>query len=151
MITLGYFKVSSFTNLKDSQGFSVAVDAYRVEMPEAFFKIYLPPFMRKSTCEIEEGSTLFCIVDTVTGQGCALYSEDADFNYSFNADVVIGKSLSVEDNIESKNGDVKAGLISLKNHKHPITVATFSGTISPTGQASGDVTGGTDEPEKPVV
>lgn len=148
MVNLGFFKVLSFNDAKDAQGFAVSVDAARAELPEALFTIYLPPFMRQSTSEIKAGSILFCVVDSVIGQGCALYSEDADFMYKFNADVEIGKSLSVKDDITSQSGDVKAGLISLKNHTHPITASTFTGTIDPvTGAATGTITGNTDKPE----
>ena len=147
MINLGWCKVLSFLNATDAQGFATTVNASKVETPAAEFHIFLPPFMRQSTSAISVGSKLYCIVDSVTGQGCALYSEDADFDYKFDADVEIGKSLNVQDDISSQYGDVKAGLISLKNHKHPITVATFTGVIDPvTGAAEGSVTGNTDKP-----
>lgn len=147
MINLGWCKVISFLNATDAQGFATTVNASKVEMPGAEFHIFLPPFMRQSTSSISVGSKIYCIVDSVTGQGCALFSEDADFDYKFDADVEIGKSLNVQDDITAQNGDVKAGLISLKNHTHPITVATFSGVIDPTtGAAEGSVTGNTDKP-----
>ena len=147
MINLGWCKVLSFLNATDSQGFATTVNACRSEIPGAEFHIFLPPFMRQCTSAISVGSKLYCIVDSVTGQGCALYSDDADFDYKFDADVEIGKSLSVQDDITAQNGDVKAGLISLKNHTHKITVAEFSGNINPqTGAATGDVTGETDKP-----
>lgn len=147
MITLGWCKVISFLNATDSQGFATTVNASRVEMPAAEFHIFLPPFMRQSTSSISVGSQLYCIVDSVTGQGCALFSADADFKYKFDANVEIGKSLSVQDDITAQSGDVKAGLISLKNHIHSATLTVAGSTATGnTGAPMGTITGNTHEP-----
>jgi hypothetical protein len=54
----------------------------------------------------------------------------------------------VKNDVTSTDGDVLAGTISLKNHTHPITAATFTGTIDPvTGSATGSISGNTEKPE----
>jgi hypothetical protein len=110
--------------------------------------LFLPPYLRESTCGIEAGSHVFGIVDDVTGLGVAVYGVDgADFGYYYNADIQIKKSLTVKDDVKSTDGDVLAGAISLKNHTHAITASTFTGTIDPTtGAASGTISGNTEIP-----
>ena len=85
---------------------------------------------------------VFGVADSVIGKGAALYREDDDFSYFWNADVTINKTLTVENsvkmndkldvakdvtvstgNIKASVGDVQAGpkAISLVSHTHAVT------------------------------
>ena len=104
--------------------------------------LYLPPYLRKVSSSIDAGSIVFGISDSVIGKGCALYSEDADFSYFWNADVIINKTLTVDKRVKMNDtldvvkdvtvstgdvkvniGDVQAGAkaISLVSHTHAVT------------------------------
>lgn len=125
MLISGYFRVKSFSG-KDAQGYETEVDVENVMDAQITGTLYLPPYMRKSTSSISSNSVIFGVMDDVTGLGAALYSEDADFEYRFDADVTIGKNLSVQksitasEDIKSLYGDVVAGTISLKGHVHQL-------------------------------
>lgn len=164
MLVSGFFKVLKLED-GDAQGFERVALCQNLMEEGMTSRLYLPPFVRRSECEIKEGSKLWGISDSVSGLGVALYGTDCDYSYWCDADLNFKQTLTVEKattlndkcnvkkDITSSTGDIKASVgdvvattVSLKNHKHPITVANFSGTISPTGQASGQVTGGTDAP-----
>lgn len=125
---IGYYIVEGFTGQKDSAGYDTQIKAANKMDMNIKNILYLPPYLRKSQCNISIGDTVFGIVDDVTGIGCALFGENsADFKYFFDADVTIKKNLTVSDDITSTTGgitatlgDVIATTISLKTHTHPI-------------------------------
>lgn len=122
---IGYFIVHKFIGEKDSAGFdSKILVASKFDM-NIRGELYLPPYLRKSQSNIAVGDTVFGIMDNVTGLGVALHGMNmADFRYFFNADISIGKSLTVTNDITSTAGDVKATTVSLQNHYHPIITMT---------------------------
>ena len=143
MVHLGFFKILKFLDEgKDSQGYQTRVLVESFMVSEWQCILYLPPYLRKVSTSIDAGSLVFGVADSVTGKGCALYSEDADFSYFWNADVIINKTLTVDKsvkmndtldvakdvnvstgNIKVNIGDVQAGpkAISLVSHTHTVT------------------------------
>lgn len=155
---LGYWIVDGLDG-GDAQGAAHLAKVHSQMNPAIRGTMYLPPYLRPSQCGIAKDSILFGCIDDVTGKGFAMYGEaDADFQYFFDADIKIKKTLSVDDAVDfgktldvtddiSGAADVKAGSISLKNHTHPITAATYTGTIDPaTGAAEGTISGNTEAP-----
>ena len=162
MVHLGFFKIIKFLNEgKDAQGYQTRVLAESCMVPEWQCVLYLPPYLRKVSSSIDTGSVVFGISDSVIGKGCALYSEDADFSYFWNADVTINKTLTVDKsvmlndtldvandvtvsagNIKANIGDVQAGAkaISLISHTHAVTALPC---LSPTSVPIGTVSGST--------
>ena len=164
MVQLGFFKIVKFLDEgKDSQGYQTRVLAESCMVQEWQCILFLPPYLRKVSSSIDVGSTVFGVADSVIGKGCALYSEDADFSYFWNADVTINKTLTVEEavkmndtldvvkdltvstgNVKANIGDVKATTVSLKLHVHPFTgVANVEGTAGAPPTALPVVAGGT--------
>lgn len=153
---IGFWIVESFTGAKDAAGYDTA--AWCASKMDMSLKatLYLPPYLRKSQCGIGEGDCVFGISDDVTGLGAALFGEGgADFQYFFDANIEIKKSLTVDksaqikdkldvtNNIKSAAGDVVATTVSLKTHTHAVTslpcvppppattpIGTVSGTTS---------------------
>lgn len=143
MVQLGFFKILEFLNEgKDSQGYQTRVLVESCMVSEWQCILYLPPYLRKVSSSIDVGSIVFGISDSVIGKGCALYSEDSDFSYFWNANVTINKTLTVDKsvkmndtldvvkdvtvstgNIKASVGDVQAGpkAISLVSHTHAVT------------------------------
>ena len=143
MVQLGFFKIVKFLDEgKDAQGYQTRALAESCMVQEWQCILYLPPYLRKVSSSIDVGSVVFGISDSVIGKGCALYSEDADFLYFWNADVTINKTLTVDKsvtmndtldvikdltvstgNIKANIGDVQAGAkaISLMSHTHAVT------------------------------
>ena len=143
MVQLGFFKILKFLNEgKDTQGYQTRVLVESCMVSEWQCVLYLPPHMRKVSSSIDVGSVVFGVADSVIGKGCALYSEDADFSYFWNADVTINKTLTVDKsvtmndtldvtknltvstgNIKADIGDVLAGskAISLISHTPAVT------------------------------
>ena len=120
--------------------------------------LWLPPHLRQGQSNIDAGSTVWGILDEVTGLGCAMMGiGDADFGYFYDADIQVKKKFTVDGaatfndkldvakDITSSNGDVKAGTISLKTHTHPAPLSV-STTGSPTAQ-TGTATGNTQAPQ----
>ena len=162
MVHLGFFKIVKFLSEgKDTQGYQTRVLAESCMVPEWQCVLYLPPYLRKVSSSIDTGSIVFGISDSVIGKGCALYSEDADFSYFWNADVTINKTLTVDKsvtmndtldvvkdvtvstgNIKANIGDVQAGAkaISLISHTHAVTALPC---LSPTSVPIGTVSGST--------
>lgn len=143
MAQLGFFKIIKFLDEgKDAQGYQTRALVESCMTAEWQCILYLPPYLRKVSTSIDVGSVVFAIADSVIGKGCALYSEDADFSYFWNADVTINKTLTVDQhvtmndklnvtndvtvstgNIKVNIGDVQAGAkaISLISHTHAVT------------------------------
>lgn len=131
---IGYFVVESFGGSKDSAGFDTQINvSNRMDM-NIKNTLYLPPYMRKSQSNIGIGDIVFGIVDDITGIGCALFGENsADYKYFFDADIEIKKNLTVDIDITSQlgtikalAGDVIATTTSLQTHTHPILTITGS-------------------------
>ena len=143
MVHLGFFKIVKFLDEgKDAQGYQTRALAESCMVQEWQCILFLPPYLRKVSTSIDVGSIVFGISDSVIGKGAALYSEDADFSYFWNADVTINKTLTVDKsvtmndtldvvkdvtvstgNIKANIGDVQAGpkAISLVSHTHAVT------------------------------
>ena len=143
MVQLGFFKILEFLNEgKDAQGYQTRVLVESCMVSEWQCILYLPPYLRKVSSSIDVGRVVFGVADSVIGKGAALYSEDADFSYFWNADVTINKTLTVDKsvtmndtldvvkdvtvstgNIKANIGDVQAGAkaISLVSHTHAVT------------------------------
>ena len=123
MVQLGFFKILKFLNEgKDSQGYQTRALVESCMVSEWQCVLFLPPHMRKVSTAIDVGSIVFGISDSVIGKGCALYSEDADFSYFWNADVTINKTLTVE----------KSALSLYKAQPFPITLSEIPKTTLPT-------------------
>lgn len=142
MVHLGFFKILEFLDEgKDTQGYQTRAIAASCMVPEWQFILFLPPYLRKVSSSIDVGSVVFGVADSVIGKGCALYSEDADFSYFLNADLIINKTLTVDKSVTMNDtldvvsdvtvsagnikatGDVQAGskAISLISHTHAVT------------------------------
>ena len=143
MVQLGFFKIIKFLDEgKDSQGYQTRALVESCMVQEWQCVLFLPPYLRKVSTSIDVGSVVFGVADSVIGKGAALYSEDADFSYFWNADVTINKTLTVDasvkmndkldvvndvtvstGNIKASVGDVQAGAkaISLVSHTHAVT------------------------------
>lgn len=143
MVQLGFFKILKFLNEgKDTQGYQTRVLVESCMVSEWQCVLFLPPHLRKVSTSIDVGSVVFGVADSVIGKGCALYSEDADFSYFWNADVTINKTLTVDASVKMNDtldvvnnvtvsngnitvniGDVQAGskAISLISHTHTVT------------------------------
>ena len=143
MVQLGFFKIVKFLNEgKDTQGYQTRVLAESCMVSEWKCVLYLPPYLRKVSSSIDVGSIVFGISDSVIGKGCALYSEDSDFSYFWDADITINQTLTVDKsvtmkdtldvvkdvtvstgNIKASVGDVQAGAkaTSLISHTHAVT------------------------------
>lgn len=143
MVQLGFFEILKFLDEgRDSQGYQTRALVKSRMVSEWQCILFLPPYLRKASSSIGVGSVVFGVADSVIGKGCALYSEDSDFSYFWNADVVIKKTLTVDEsvtmndtldvvndvtvstgNIKASVGDVHAGpkAISLMSHTHAVT------------------------------
>ena len=146
MIISGNWKIKSLYD-RDAEGFErMALATSCMDSGEEAV-LMLPPFMRAAQCTIKIGTKVFGFADTTTGFGVALFSAEADYDYTQRGNLMLEKTLSVKGNttisegslsIQSgeiacagnirSNGDVAAGVITLKTHGH---VATTEG--APTG------------------
>lgn len=152
---VGFFTIVEFIGDDDVAGFKVQAKVKSQMNENIIGFLWLPPYLRQGQSNIDKGSTVWGILDEVTGLGCAMMGiGDADFGYFYDADIQVKKKLTVDDKLDvtkditSSSGDVKAGSISLKTHTHPITAAQFTGTIDPvTGSAVGTVSGNTQPPQ----
>jgi hypothetical protein len=165
MIISGVFIVNSLET-KDSEGFETIALCHNQMEDHLETRLYLPPYLRPSRCDIKAGSKVFGFADTTTGIGAALAGIDCDVtfedknNYHYTKTLTVDGACDFKDKLDvtkaitSSTGDIKANVgdvvattVSLKNHKHPITIATFTGAIDPVSHAAeGSVTGGTDAP-----
>lgn len=164
---IGFFTIVEFMGDEDAAGFNVQAKV-KSQMNENIIGIlWLPPHLRQGQSNIDVDSTVWGIMDEVSGLGCAMMGiGDADFGYFYDADIQVKKkftvdgeatfndkvtmsdALDVTKDIQSTSGDVKAGAISLKTHTHPISAAQFTGTIDPvTGSATGSISGNTQAPQ----
>ena len=104
---IGFFKVKSFTGTKDAANTETQIKVVSELDNNIEATLYLPPYLRKTQSNISVDSTVFGVLDDVTGLGCALFGQDsADFQYFFDADVFIKKELTVKNDIKSQSGDV---------------------------------------------
>ena len=143
MVQLGFFKILKFLDEgKDAQGYQTRALVESCMVSEWQCVLYLPFYLRKVSTSIDVGSVVFGVADSVIGKGAALYSEDADFSYFWNADITINKTLTVDKSvtmndtldvikdltvstgsIKASVGDVQAGpkATSLVSHTHAVT------------------------------
>lgn len=143
---VGFFTIVEFIGDDDVAGFKVQAKVKSQMNENIIGFLWLPPYLRQGQSNIDKGSTVWGILDEVTGIGCAMMGiGDADFGYFYDADIQVKKKLDVTKDITSSNGDVKAGSISLKTHTHPATLSV-STTGSPTAQ-TGTATGNTQAPQ----
>ena len=158
---IGFFTIVEFMGDDDAAGFKVQAKVKSQMNENIIGVLWLPPHLRQGQSNIDVDSTVWGIMDEVSGLGCAMMGiGDADFGYFYDADIKIKKKFTVDGatalndkldvikDITSSTGDVKAGTISLKTHTHPITAAKFTGTIDPvTGSAVGTISGNTQQPQ----
>lgn len=149
---VGFFTIVEFIGDDDVAGFKVQAKVKSQMNENIIGFLWLPPYLRQGQSNIDKGSTVWGILDEVTGLGCAMMGiGDADFGYFYDADIQVKKKLTVDDKLDvtkditSSSGDVKAGSISLKTHTHPATLSV-STTGSPTAQ-TGTATGNTQAPQ----
>ena len=149
---VGFFTIVEFIGDDDVAGFKVQAKVKSQMNENIIGFLWLPPYLRQGQSNIDKGSTVWGILDEVTGLGCAMLGiGDADFGYFYDADIQVKKKLTVDDKLDvtkditSSSGDVKAGSISLKTHTHPATLSV-STTGSPTAQ-TGTATGNTQPPQ----
>lgn len=120
---IGFFVVEAFAGDNDSAGYKTQIKAANRMDMNIHVNLYLPPYLRKSQCNIGIGDVVFGVVDDVTGIGFAVFGEgNADYQYFIDADVTVKKSLTVQKGITSIDGDVVADDISLQDHVHKITI-----------------------------
>lgn len=143
---IGFFTIVEFMGDDDAAGFKVQAKVKSQMNENIIGVLWLPPHLRQGQSNIDKDSTVWGIMDEVSGLGCAMMGiGDADFGYFYDADIQVKKKLDVTKDITSSNGDVKAGSISLKTHTHPATLSV-STTGSPTAQ-TGTATGNTQAPQ----
>ena len=155
---IGFFTIVEFMGDDDAAGFKVQAKVKSQMNENIIGVLWLPPHLRQGQSNIDVDSTVWGILDEVSGLGCAMMGiGDADFGYFYDADIQVKKKLTVDGevtfkdkldvtkDITSSNGDVKAGSISLKTHTHPATLSV-STTGSPTAQ-TGTATGNTQAPQ----
>lgn len=120
---IGFFIVEAFAGDNDSAGYKTQIKAANRMDMNIHVNLYLPPYLRRSQCNIGIGDVVFGVVDDVTGIGFAVFGEgNADYQYFIDADVTVKKSLTVQKDITSIDGDVVADDISLQDHVHKITI-----------------------------
>lgn len=120
---IGFFIVESFCGEADAAGYKTQIKAANKMDMNIKNILFLPPYLRKSQCNINIGDTVFGVVDDVTGLGFAVFGTgEADYQYFIDADVTVKKSLTVQKDITSIDGDVIADDISLQDHIHKISV-----------------------------
>lgn len=117
---IGFFIVKAFIGTTDSAGAKTKVSVESKMDSGVKAELYLPPYLRQNQCNISVNSIVYGITDDATGIGVAVFGENCDFGYFFDADITIRKSLTVTNDIKSTTGDVIATNISLKNHIHQI-------------------------------
>ena len=158
---IGFFTIVELMGDDDAAGFKVQAKVKSQMNENIIGVLWLPPHLRQGQSNIDVDSTVWGILDEVSGLGCAMMGiGDADFGYFYDADIQIKKKFTVDGatalndkldvtkDITSSNGDVKAGTISFKTHTHPISAAQFTGTIDPvTGSAVGTISGNTQPPQ----
>lgn len=117
---IGYFKVKGFDG-SDIQNAKTRISVESEMDSNIQGVLYLPPYLRPNQCDIKLNSSVYGVLDDVTGLGVALFGlDDADFKYFFDADINIKQNLTVTKDIKSVSGDVIADRISLKSHTHRI-------------------------------
>lgn len=93
---IGFFTIDSFENPTDSAGFQTRANVSNKMDMNLKGVLYLPPYLRKSQCNISEGDSVFGIIDDVSGLGAAICGIDgSDFQYFFDADIQIKQNISI--------------------------------------------------------
>lgn len=168
MVQIGFFKIVKFLDEgRDTQGYQTRALVESCMASEWQCILYLPPYLRKVSSSIDVGSVVFGVADSVIGKGCALYSEDADFSYFWDADITINKTLTVDEsvtmrdtldvtknltvstgNIKANIGDILAGskATSLISHTHAVTALPCLPPGPPPQVPIGTVSGSTMPP-----
>ena len=96
---IGYFVIDSFINETDNAGFSTKVNVSSAMDMNLKYILFLPPYLRKVSCDISEGDKVFGVADDTSGLGVALCGLDgADFGYFFDTDIQIKQNLSITGN-----------------------------------------------------
>ena len=87
---IGFFVVESFAGDNDSAGYKTQIKAANRMDMNIHVNLYLPPYLRRSQCNIGVGDVVFGIVDDVTGIGFAVFGEgNADYQYFIDADEIV--------------------------------------------------------------
>lgn len=139
MVICGYFKIKSLSepDAKGNNTQALCENCLDADGNMEFI-LFLPPYLRENMCNISEGSIVFGFAEDSTGLGCAVFGETCDIGYyqksdfNFKSNVVIdGNTSSKTGNFTTTSGDMKAGTISLKSHRHQIITIPISdcGTI----------------------
>ncbi len=154
---IGFFTIVEFMGDEDAAGFKVQAKV-KSQMNESIEgTLYLPPHLRQGQSNIDVDSTVWGIMDEVSGLGCAMMGiGDADFGYFYDADIQVKKKFTVDgatalnDKLDvakkitgsdainasgdiTSNGDVKAGSVSLLKHTHTIIPQKGTQTSSADG------------------
>lgn len=94
----GYFIISELTGTKDSAGYFTQAKVKNKMNENIQGVLYLPPYLRQGQSNIDANCIVVGLLDEVTGLGFAVCGlDDADFQYFFDADINIKKTLSVND------------------------------------------------------
>lgn len=154
---IGFFTIVEFMGDEDAAGFKVQAKVKSQMNENILGYLWLPPHLRQGQSNIDADSTVWGILDEVSGLGCAMMGiGDADFGYFYDADIQVKKKFTVDgatalnDKLDvakkitgsdainasgdiTSNGDVKAGSVSLLKHTHTITPQTGTQTSSADG------------------
>lgn len=168
----GYFIITELTGAKDKAGYHTMAKVKNKMNENILGTLYLLPHLRQAQCNIGVDSVVVGTLDEVTGLGFAFVGiDDADFQYFYNANIDIKKTLNVEKavtmhdkldvtkdiststgnitastgNITATVGDCVATTVSLKTHVHPAAL-TVTGSVTPAGVVEGGATGTTATP-----
>lgn len=117
---IGFWIVEKFDGDDDSAGFKTVVRAHNSMNDAIKALLFLPPYMRRSQCNISIGSKVFGVSDDATGFGAAICGVgDADFGYFFDAEMRIKKDLKVTGDVIGNADDINiTKRISLNEHWH---------------------------------
>lgn len=94
---IGFFTIVEFMGDEDAAGFKVQAKV-KSQMNENIIGIlWLPPHLRQGQSNIDSDSTVWGILDEVSGLGCAMMGiGDADFGYFYDADIQVKKKFTVD-------------------------------------------------------
>lgn len=154
---IGFFTIVELMGDDDAAGFKVQAKVKSQMNENIIGVLWLPPHLRQGQSNIDVDSTVWGVMDEVSGLGCAMMGiGDADFGYFYDADIQVKKKFTVDgatalnDKLDvakkitgsdaikasgdiSSDGDVKAGSVSLLKHTHKIIPQTGTQTSSADG------------------